>query len=498
MRMIKLGEIAQACGGDLFFANQDQSIQGISTDSRAVQPGELFIALKGDRFDAHQFMTPEMVSRLSGALVTRNALPSGLPKFPLIDVPDVRKAMGQLAHWYRTQFQIPVIGITGSNGKTSTKALLKGAMSQGGEVLSSPASFNNDVGVPLTLLDLSDEHQAAILEIGTNHPGEIAHLSSMVQPTHAIITSVGGSHIGNFGSVEAIAQEKGCLAEALPENGVLFLNSDSPWFSHLAKRTAARLITVGFSESSDWRLSKLSTSQQSTQCQISNDELGIQSTFIIPVSGRHQAVNAGLAFAMAIELGLSPEQVTEGLSKVKMPGMRMEVFQTKVATFWNDAYNANEDSVLASMETFCGVAGKKSRTVMVLGQLNELGDHASAVYQRLADKAVNLGIDLLVGVGEGPDAWVDSAKSKGHSNALNFASNQDAFNELRSIISHGDQILFKASRGAKLEGLVEQLRSAFENPEPKEDGHSVDEENFSNGSTKSSPSFTACLGGMFL
>jgi UDP-N-acetylmuramoyl-tripeptide--D-alanyl-D-alanine ligase len=462
MRALTLGEVAEACGGTLRHGDASQTVHSIQTDSRKIVPGELFLALKGDRFDAHQFLTPELVSKLSAAIVTQSLLPTGLPEFPMIDVPGVREAMGQLAHWYRRQFNMPVIGITGSNGKTSTKALLKGALSQELSVLSSPASFNNDIGVPLTLLDMTEQHRAAILEIGTNHPGEIAHLSEMVQPTHGIITSVGGSHIGHFGSVKAVAQEKGFLAEALPEEGVLFLDSDSPWFSQLAKRTRARLVTVGFGESADWLLSNCHITADATICQIKHSEHGVDALFQIPVAGKHQAVNAGLAFAAAFELGLSPDQVVKGLSQAEMPGMRMEILRTPVATLWNDAYNANEDSVIASMETFAGFKKQEGRTFMILGQLNELGDHATEVYQRLAKKAVDLGFDTLVGIGDGVDQWVFKAKAEGCKQCFHFVSNEQAACELQKRIEKGDQLLFKASRGAKLEQLVKQMQSSFE------------------------------------
>lgn len=461
MRTLTLEEVARACGGMLCHGDANQAVHSVQTDSREIKEGTLFLALQGDRFDAHQFLTPEIAARLSGAIITQSRLPKGLPEFPMIDVPDVRKAMGRLAHWYRKQFDYPVIAITGSNGKTSTKALLKGALSSELSVISSPASFNNDVGVPLTLLDMAFEHQAAILEIGTNHPGEIAHLSAMVRPTHGIITSVGGSHIGHFGTVEGIAQEKGFLAEALPKSGVLFLDSDSPWYPSLAERTRARLVSVGFSESSQWHLSDCRISESITACRIKHQKFGVDTLFQIPVSGRHQAVNAGLAFAAAFELGLSYDRIVQGLSRAEMPDMRMEMLRTPVATLWNDAYNANEESVMASMETFSALGKKNGRTFMVLGQLNELGEHVKEVYHRLALKAVSFGFDVIVGIGDGVDEWVLRAQKEGHAQCIYFHSNEEAARALRSQICKGDQLLFKASRGAKLEQLVEQLQADF-------------------------------------
>ena len=319
----------------------------------------------------------------------------------------------------------------------------------------------------------------------------------MVKPSIGIITSVGGSHIGHFGSIEAVAQEKGSLAEALPEDGVLFLNSDSPWCTSLAERTGAKVITVGFHEGSDWLLSECRISQSHTACQIYHKEHRIINNFKIPVAGRHQAVNAGLAFAAAFELGVHPDQITEGLANTEMPGMRMEVVETPVATLWNDAYNANEDSILASIETFASVVKQGGRSMVVLGQLNELGDHAKAVYERLARKAVVLGFDLLVGIGEGADEWISMAQSQGHPMCLYFDSIEEAFLKLQQQILEGDHILFKASRGAKLEQLVEKLKVAFDTEGGNRPGHSAESSTLGR-SIQPSACLAASAGGLFL
>ena len=353
------------------------------------------------------------------------------------------------------------------------------------------------MGVPLTLLDLADEHEAAILEIGTNHPGEIAHLSRMVQPSIGIITSIGKSHLGHFGSVEAVAQEKGFLAEALLGNGILILNADSPWSATLAKRTSARTISVGFLEEADWYLSECAVTQEHTTCQIFHAGQQIKSSFRIPVSGKHQALNAGLAFAAAYELGLHPDQIAEGLESAEMPKMRMELLRTPSATLWNDAYNANEDSVIAAMETFSSVASRGHRKIMVLGTLNELGEHATATYHRLAEKAVVLGIDLLVSIGEEVDQWVLEAQSLGHPRCVSFDSLEGALLHFSKLIRQGDQVLFKASRGAKLEKLVEKLKEDCVAPSAdafRDQG----QDGTAQGSIPSTACLAASAGGLFL
>ena len=449
-----LRDAALACGGALKSIPEDTLVGGISTDSRKVHPGDLFFALKGDRFDAHQFLTPAWVGNISCAVVTPGLLPPGLPDFPRLEVPDVRKALGAVAHGYRQLFDKPVIGITGSNGKTSTKAFLKAAMSQDRNVLASPASFNNDVGVPLTLLDLDPAHDAAILEIGTNHPGEIAHLTRMAEPTIGVITSIGGSHVGHFGSVDAVAKEKGWLAELLPADGVLFLNADSPWYQSCAQRTQANIVSVGFSESADWQLDQCEVYADRTQCSIGHRAHGVNTTFQIPVPGRHQAYNAGLAFAVAFQNGVPVEHILNGLASAEMPSMRMQIKSNDRYTVWNDAYNANEDSVLAAMDTFASISTQPGRKVMVLGELNELGDHAAGVYHRLAAAASRHGFDLLVGIGDGPAGWVKHLSRESGQACLSFETMDEATEKLSAHLVHGDHLLLKASRGARLERLA--------------------------------------------
>ncbi len=451
MKPFLLQDAVEACGGRLFHADSQSRVQAICTDSRQIKTGALFLALKGDRFDAHHFLTPELVSRLTCAMVHRPSLHPGLPPFPMIDVSDVRQSMGRLARWHRRRFDVPVVGITGSNGKTSTKAFLKAALSSELDVLASPASYNNDVGIPISLLQMESNHQVVIMEIGTNHPGEIEHLTRMVHPQIGIITSISGGHLGHFGSVDAVAAEKGWLAELLPTDGVFYMHADSPWFRVCCQRTSARIVSVGFREDADWQISQCAMERDHTACVIRHRGLGVKVDFRIPIPGCHQALNAGMAFATAFELGVSPEKIVQGLSVAKMPSMRMEMIQTDKYTIWNDAYNANEDSVLAAMETFRKISTQGGRRIMLLGDLNELGDHANEVYQRLADAAVNHAFDLLVGGGQGGSEWIAHVSARAHARCLSYATLDAAVNALPRILEPDDQLLLKGSRGAHLE-----------------------------------------------
>ena len=305
-------------------------------------------------------------------------------------------------------FQIPIIGITGSNGKTSTKAFLHAALSHHGVTESSPASFNNDIGVPLTLCRLNSKCEYLVVEIGTNHPGEIAHLSHMARPTHGIVTSIGGSHLGHFGSLDAIEREKGALAESLSESGWLFLNGDCPKTSRLGARTKARVVSVRHAPGND--LSNrcyFSGCQGNFLCRTHAAGFGVSEQVRLPVPGRHQAINAGLAFA-AVCLGADPKMLSRGLEEASLPGMRMAHTTVGSLSIWNDAYNANEDSSIAAMETFEQVSESHRRKVCVLGELMELGDHAEGVYQRLGMEAVKRLFDCCVAIGQGTYPWFET------------------------------------------------------------------------------------------
>ena len=452
-------EVAQAVGGRLRSPAKKQVLTGVSTDSRNLGRQDLFVALRGPLHDAHRFIRPEMQPLPGGVVVEEGRIPPSM-SLPMIEVEDTRRALGDLAQWYRSLFQIPIIGITGSNGKTSTKAFLHAALSHHGVTESSPASFNNDIGVPLTLCRLNSKCEYLVVEIGTNHPGEIAHLSHMARPTHGIVTSIGGSHLGHFGSLDAIEREKGALAESLSESGWLFLNGDCPKTSRLGARTKARVVSVGTHPGMTFQIDAISVDAKGTSFAVHAAGFDVSEQVRLPVPGRHQAINAGLAFAAGVCLGADPKVLCRGLEEASLPGMRMAHTTVGSLSIWNDAYNANEDSSIAAMETFEQVSESHRRKVCVLGELMELGDHAEGVYQRLGIEAVKRSFDCCVAIGQGTYPWFETIhESSSQIETHFFESTSQAVSDFSQWVRPDDQWLMKASRGAHLEELLPALKS---------------------------------------
>ncbi len=453
-------QAAQAVGGCLLQGQGHHLLRGVSTDSRSLGKDDLFVALQGDRFDAHEFVSSQMSPAPGCVLVNQSrlkALPAG---FPIIDVPDTRFALGRLARWYRSGFEIPVVGITGSNGKTSTKSILATVMGAMGKVHASPASFNNEIGVPLTLLGLDGNHQFLVVEIGTNHPGEIASLVELAKPTHGIITSIGGSHLGNFGSLDAIAKEKGALAEGLSEGGWLLLNGYRPRTLALGKRTRAKVITVGTTPDHDFQISRVEVSAKGTSFELQSSAHGFCDPVQIALHGTHQAINTSLALAAGITMGGNPQALIQAVAGAALPGMRMSASTLGSLNLWNDAYNANEDSVRSAIETFMSVAEAGRRKVVVLGELKELGVHGDAVYRRLGEMTASHGLESCVGIGQETLKWVETIREENpRKETFHFATLEEATQSFKDWLRPNDQVLLKASRGAKLEQLIAPLKA---------------------------------------
>ncbi|HWF18250.1 MAG TPA: UDP-N-acetylmuramoyl-tripeptide--D-alanyl-D-alanine ligase, partial [Verrucomicrobiae bacterium] len=327
--------IAEACGGELANGSPQAQVTRICTDSRQAQAGDLFVALAGERFDGHDFLS-EVAQNGVTALLVERAKTSGLlhsairnPKSPInkcgvITVDNSRQALGRLAARYREDFNLPVVAIGGSNGKTTTKELVASVLRQKFKTLWSEASFNNDIGVPLTLLNLESSHEAAVLEVGTNHPGELAPLVRMVQPRFGVLTSIGREHLEFFGDLAGVAMEEGWLAELLPAGGTLFLNGDSEWTGEIARRGRAKVWRIGLAIENDWRPGNVQMDEQGMRFWVAGSKPNIAGEYRINLLGRHQVVNAVFAIAIGAELGLTREEIQRGLNECKPAKMRLQ------------------------------------------------------------------------------------------------------------------------------------------------------------------------------
>ena len=433
-------------------------IDRVCTDSRLVQAGDLFFALSGERFDGHDYVGDVAAKGAAAAVVQKHKLPGPLPDCAVIVVEDTRKALGRLAARYRTDFTLPVAVVGGSNGKTTTKELIASVLRQKFAVLWSEASFNNDIGVPLTLLRLEKGHQAAVMEAGTNHPGELAPLVEMIQPRYGVLTSIGREHLEHFGDVAAVAAEEGSLAQLLPADGKLFIKGDDEWTSRIIERTRARAVRVGFGGINDWRAAGIRLDKQGAVFRVETANPEFAGEFRINLVGRHQVVNALFAIALGAEFGLRRSQIECGLAECPPPKMRLQLWEHNGVRVLDDAYNANADSMLAALETLRELPCK-GRRVAVLGDMAELGAHSQSAHEEIGRRAAELGVGQLFAVGKMASVVARAARAAGLNRVFEFSDVETAAAAVKRFVKTGDVLLLKASRATRLERVVEVLRT---------------------------------------
>jgi UDP-N-acetylmuramoyl-tripeptide--D-alanyl-D-alanine ligase len=453
--------VAEACAGELKNSSPDKIVSRLCTDSRQAQAGDLFFALSGERFDAHRFL-PEVACRGVAAIVAeQKKTPLEFAECGVILVENTRKALGQLAARYRSDFDLPVIAVGGSNGKTTTKELIASVLRRKKATLWSEASFNNDIGVPLTLLKLDCVHQAAVLEVGTNHPGELAPLLQIIRPTFGVVTNIGREHLEFFDDAAGVAQEEGAMAETLPAEGTLFLNGDSDWAGSIAQRTRGTIVRVGLSESNDWCAKNVRFDESGVTFWVSCRRADMNGDYRIRLLGRHQVVNALFAVAVGAELGLSRVEIEQGLAECAPPKMRMQPWSANGVRVLDDTYNANADSMLAALQTLRDLPCK-GRRIAVLGDMAELGAQSETAHLEVGKYAAELGIDQLFAIGQRAGDIAAAARKNGLKNVIEILEAEVAAHEVEQFVRPGDLVLVKASRSMRLERVTELLRSGAE------------------------------------
>jgi UDP-N-acetylmuramoyl-tripeptide--D-alanyl-D-alanine ligase len=450
--------IAIACAGEQLSGSPETRVQRVCTDSRRVQAGDLFFALPGGRFDGHDFLRQTAEKGAVALVVERQRVPADWTGCALIAVASVRAALGQLAAVYRADFTLPVVAVGGSNGKTTTKELVASVLRQKLATLWSEASFNNDIGVPLTLLRLEKSHRTAVLEAGTNHPGELAPLLKMMRPEYGVITCIGREHLEFFGDLSGVVREEGWLAELLPATGKLFVNGDNEWTGALTERTRAGVVRVGFAAGNDWRARGLRLDKQSVRFRVDGPSADFAGEYRINVLGRHQVVNALFAIALGMELGLNRVEVARGLAECQPPKMRLELWEVGGVRVLDDAYNANADSMAAALETLRELPCK-GRRLAVLGDMAELGVHSEAAHAEVGRRAAELGVGQLFAVGKMAPVMARAARDAGLNRVFEFADVESAAAAVKSFVKSGDLVLLKASRATRLERIGEVLRA---------------------------------------
>jgi UDP-N-acetylmuramoyl-tripeptide--D-alanyl-D-alanine ligase len=449
--------VAEACAAEIIGGPADAEIKAVSTDSRTAKAGDLFFAIRGEKFDGHDFIAEVAAKGVAAAVVEKSRVQDPKSKVTMLAVDDVRAALGKFAAAYRRQFDLPVIAVGGSNGKTTVKELLASVLRQKFSTLWSEASFNNDIGVPATLLRLEKSHQAAALEAGTNHPGELAPLVEMIAPRFGVITNIGREHLEFFGDVAGVAREEGWLAELLPADGTLFLNGDNEWSDEVAARTKAKVVRVGFGEKNDWCAKKIRLDKNGVTFQVAAPKAEFCGEHRVNLLGRHQVTNALLAAAAGEALGLDRAEIRDGLAECPPAKRRLNFWEAGGVRVLDDSYNANADSTIAALETLCGLP-LQGRRVAVLGEMAELGAHSEAAHAEVGRRAAELQLGQLFAVGRMAAVTAKAARDAGLMRVFEFAEVGAAMNVVKSFLKPGDVVLLKASRASRLERIAEMLK----------------------------------------
>ena len=388
-----LAGFAQACGGRL--AGEDRPFSGVSIDTRTVAAGELFVALRGERFDGNEFVREALAAGAAGALVSKEQ-PLALPQ---IVVPDTLAALQRLAKAWRAGFHIPVVGVAGSNGKTTTKEMTAAILGRAGSCLATRGNLNNHIGVPLTLLRIGDPHRFAVIEMGANRPGEVAALIGIARPTVGLITNAGAEHLQGFGSLEGVARAEGEMVAGLAPHAVAVLNADDAFFGLWRDMTPARVVSFGLAEGADFRATDIESSLTPegflTRFQLSCPQG--RTAIDLRIGGRHNVSNALAAAASAASAGASLEHIAAGLASVRSVSGRLQLKQAACgAWILDDSYNANPSSVRAGLDVLGSLSGRRW---LVLGEMAELGEFASEAHLAIGALAREHGIERLYAVG---------------------------------------------------------------------------------------------------
>ena len=462
MIALTLAEVAELTGGELLGASDGTAaVTGaVTLDSRTVGPGDLFVAVAGERVDGHDYLGAAAGAGAVGALTTRpdDAL-------PCVVVPDTVAALGRLASGVHARLEtrgLVTLGITGSSGKTSTKDLLGQVLAAAGPTVSPPGSYNNDIGLPLTVLSADESTRFLVLEMGARGIGHIARLCGVARPRIGVVLNVGSAHLGEFGSPEGIALAKGELVEALPGDGTAVLNADDPRVLGMAPRTRARVVTTGRAADADVRAVDVSL-DDAAQARFTLVAAGERHPVALQVVGEHQVANALSAAAAALAAGMTPAEVAAALSSAAPRSRwRMEVDRRPDGvTVVNDAYNANPESMRAALAALAGLAA--TRRIAVLGGMAELGPDAVAEHERLGRDAAAAGIDLIVAVGADAVGIADGATAAGRregEESVHVPDRAAARQLLGTLLLPGDVVLVKASRSYGLELLAADLLEA--------------------------------------
>lgn len=450
MKPLSLEKIAAVTGGKYIGADGHKAdlITGVVRDNRQVQKGNLFLCIRGERVDGHSFANSAFDAG-AAACLAEHEIPDA--RGPYILVESTLEALKKTAKYYRSLFSIPFVGVTGSVGKTTAKEMVSAVLSRKYKVLKTPENLNNEIGVPLTVLSLREEHEAAVIEMGISDFSEMSRLADIVRPDICLMTTVGYCHLENLGDLNGVLRAKSEVFSFMKASGVAVVNGDNELLS--AFDPGMKKITFGLGEHNDFIAKNIENCGfDGISCDIVSDSLSIRAS--IPAFGVHMALSALAAAAIGTELGVSAEDIRLGLTDYAPVGGRANIRHAGGITVINDCYNANPNSVAASLTSLCSVGGRR---VAILGDMNELGGESAKLHEDIGKKAAQLGLDVLLACGTLSENTYNGFISAGGRKAEYFRDKASLISGLASLVSVGDTVLVKASHSGHFEEIVSAL-----------------------------------------
>lgn len=450
---LTIDEILRATGARLVRGGKN-IFNAVTTDSRKISNGSLFVALKGERFNGEDFSNESIAKGAGGVLVSSACDQKNIPSTGVVlMVDDTLDAYQKIAGAWRNKFDIPIVAITGSNGKTTTKDLTAAALSSLGSVLKTNANYNNEIGVPQTLLELNENHRAAVVEIGMRGLHQIEPLAAIVRPTIGIVTNVGETHIELLGSIENIALAKAELVDAIKPGGTVVLNADDTNVSAMVDHVhdGVNVLTFALDHDADVKGSNLITHRASTALTISYNGKSYDGE--VPIIGRHNISNLLAAVSAAISVGLKADEIRAGFTTLATTKMRFELIDRNGIHIINDAYNASPASMRVAIATTADIAD--GRKIAVLGDMLELGERAENLHRAVGTELAKRGFNVLVTFGKLGKLIAEGAREAGIEQIFTADTHEQAAEYLRGIVHYGDTILFKGSRAMRMEKIIE-------------------------------------------
>ena len=452
---ITVNKIVEICNGKLLSGDENIQVKTYSKDTRTLNKGDMYLGIKGEKINGNDYIEQAFINGAIGCITDENVNEEIINKYKkekvIIKVENTIKAIQELAKYKRSLYNIPVIAVTGSVGKTSTKDIIANVLGQKYKVLKTEGNMNNHIGLPMTLLKLKD-HTAVVVEMGMNHFGEISLLTNIAKPTGCVITNIGTSHIGNLGSRENILKSKLEILEGLDKDGFVLINNDNDLLHDWAKKEKKyKVYTYGLENNSTYMAKKVTILENSSEFEIN----GIKGN--VPVGGIHFVYNSVCAFAVGDILNVEKEKIIKGISEFKLTAKRMdtEVIQDNIKII-NDSYNASYDSMKAALEVVNNTLAQ--RKIAILGDMLELGDYAKELHEKVGEEVVKNKIDILITIGENAKNIANKAKELKMENVQSFNNIDEAIKNIKEIIKSGDLILLKASNSMNFSKILKELK----------------------------------------